>query len=161
MLDTGTPDEAWDKFKVASYSQPAVSVRPIKLRRGRKFGRGRGRVKRGEDTEDVEDLDISDDGDEEGRVIEERSAVYPQQQAGSAYQRLGPYSFHSSYYGSQDKTPPPPPPPPQPVCEVTNTRRRDVDTVFSIPVPAHPAVQPGAQGGVPPGAEAECQGGEV
>ena len=115
VLDTGTPDEAWDKFKVASYSQPAVSVRPIKLRRGRKFGRGRGRVKRGEDTEDVEDLDISDDGDEEGRVIEERSAVYPQQQAGSAYQRLGPYSFHSSYYGSQDKTPPPP----QPVCEVT------------------------------------------
>ena len=122
VLDTGTTDEAWDKFKLTSYSQPAVSVRPIKLRRGRKFGRGRGRVKRGEDTEDAEDLgDISDDdGDEEeGRVIEERSAVYPQQQAGSAYQRLGPYSFHSSYYGSQDKTPPPPPPPPQPVCEVT------------------------------------------
>ena len=116
VLDTGTQDEAWDRFKVASYSQPAVSVRPIKLRRGRKFGRGRGRVKRGEDTEDVEDLG-DDDEDEEGRVIEERSAVYPQQQAGSAYQRLGPYSFHSSYYGSQDKTPPPPPP--QPVCEVT------------------------------------------
>ena len=115
VLDTGTTDEAWDRFKVASYSQPAVSVRPVKLRRGRKFGRGRGRVKRGEDTEDVEDL--GDDDDEEGRVIEERSAVYPQQQAGSAYQRLGPYSFHSSYYGSQDKTPPPPPP--QPVCEVT------------------------------------------
>ena len=118
MLDTGTQDEAWDKFKVASYSQPAVSVRPVKLRRGRKFGRGRGRVKRGEDTEDVDDLGDSDNDDEEGeRVIEERSAVYPQQQAGSAYQRLGPYSFHSSYYGSQDKTPPPPPP--QPVCEVT------------------------------------------
>ena len=116
VLDTGTQDEAWDKFKVASYSQPAVSVRPIKLRRGRKFGRGRGRVKRREDTEDVEDLG-DDDDEEEGRVIEERSAVYPQQQAGSAYQRLGPYSFHSSYYGSQDKTPPPPPP--QPVCEVT------------------------------------------
>ena len=120
VLDTGTQDEAWDKFKVASYSQPAVSVRPIKLRRGRKFGRGRGRVKRGGDTDDVEDLgDISDNDEEEGRVIEERSAVYPQQQAGSAYQRLGPYSFHSSYYGSQDKTPPAPPPPPQPVCEVT------------------------------------------
>ena len=120
VLDTGTQDEAWDRFKVASYSQPAVSVRPIKLRRGRKFGRGRGRVKRGDDTEDMEDLgDISDNDEEEGRVIEERSAVYPQQQAGSAYQRLGPYSFHSSYYGSQDKTPPAPPPPPQPVCEVT------------------------------------------
>ena len=113
VLDTGSQDKAWDRFKVASYSQPAVSVRPVKLRRGRKFGRGRGRVKRGEDTEDVEDLG-DDDDEEEGRVIEERSAVYPQQQAGSAYQRLGPYSFHSSYYGSQDKTPPPP----QPVCEV-------------------------------------------
>ena len=67
VLDTGTQDEAWDRFKVASYSQPAVSVRPIKLRRGRKFGRGRGRVKRGEDTEDVEDLG-DDDDEEEGRV---------------------------------------------------------------------------------------------
>ena len=67
---------------MASY-EPTVSVRPDhvkKLRRGRKFGRGRGRVKRDEGAEEAEgDLyedmeDVYEDSDE--KIIEERSAVY-------------------------------------------------------------------------------------
>ena len=68
---------------MASY-EPTVSLRPDhvkKLRRGRKFGRGRSRVKRAEGSdEDEEDLyedmdEVFEDSDE--KIIEERSAVYP------------------------------------------------------------------------------------
>ena len=68
---------------MASY-EPTVSLRPDhvkKLRRGRKFGRGRSRVKRDkgsdEDEEDLyEDMDeVFEDSKE--KIIEERSAVYP------------------------------------------------------------------------------------
>ena len=68
---------------MASY-EPTVSVRPDhvkKLRRGRKFGRGRGRVKR-EEVSDESDGDLYEDMDEvfednDEKIIKERSAVYP------------------------------------------------------------------------------------
>ena len=80
-------DDAWNRFKVASY-EPTVSVRPDhvkKLRRGRKYGRGRGRVKReersGESEDDIyEDEDFEDTDD--GKIIKERSAVYPKHHGG-------------------------------------------------------------------------------
>lgn len=82
------------------------SYEPVRSDHVKKLGQGRNwRSKRDthDDNEQDEALNETEDPDDDGKTIKERSAVYPKQheKSGSLYQQHGPYSFHSNYYGKK------------------------------------------------------------